>query len=739
MAKTATKERQQKSLKSVRQKLSAAVVMLLISAILMVTTTYAWFTLSTAPEVTGITTNVGANGNLEIVLLDDATFKSTAVDLGISSKIGDSMSVQDTTKANKTWGNLIDLSDTSYGLDNIILNPARLNATVGGEAATVPGGSLLKAPSYGTDGRVIDVTQDTSQGAYAAAVKTFTYADGAHGVTAIGVSSGITQRLNAYRTANSAVTTNINSAQNAARKSLQDNGQDLANILVGHLQDEAATFTKAQVESLQSLVNALKASNDHAGKAIMQAVLAYNLSTAHTEEMTDEDVAKLLNDFDGKTPADLNSMTGIMQPDGTDAAVTQWSTNDAKIGDASSKLDALLTSGKDSYTWDEISEVVDGLIDKSKATIAGVENAGRNNLSDIANYFVANGKVDIVMKDGSGIYADLAILVGNYTASGFTVHIKYDGSGLSIDTNVPVSMGTEVAAGAIIGAISLGEAPSATAGGGTVTLSELYGYAIDFGFRTNAAASNLLLQTTPENRVYRGETDAPVLQGEGSYMQFSTNNPDTFSTEDVRALMSAMRVAFIAPVGNDYELLAIAALDITAETNEATGETTYVGGQVNGDAVKAELYLYDYEINDKGVMTLGDKITDSAVLTDLQQNVAKRVTAVVYVDGDLVDNTMVANAATSMNGKLNLQFSSDATLKPMENSSIKSTEVVYTEIAAAKAEYVYGGITFTVKDGYTIYKGSDGKLYYANGGDKVELTPANYQAALEVKQATPNP
>lgn len=736
MAKTATKERQQKSLKSVRQKLSAAVVMLLISAILMVTTTYAWFTLSTAPEVTGITTNVGANGNLEIVLLDDATFKSTADDLGISSKIGDSMSVQDTTKANKTWGNLIDLSDASYGLDNIILNPARLNATVGGEAATVAGGSLLKAPSYGTDGRVIDVTQNTAQGAYAAAVKTFTFADGAHGVTAIGVSSGITQRLNAYRTANSAVTTNINSAQNAARKSLQDNGQDLANILVEHVNDEHAKVTRAQAEKLLNVVNALQTSNDYAGKAIMQAVLAYNLSAANTAEMTDEDVAKLLTDFDGKTPADLNSMTGIMKPEGTDDAVAQWNANNTKIGNARSQLDNLLadTSVKE-YEWNQISPVVNGLIDRTKTTIAGVTNPNRNNLQDFVNYYTAHNSIDIVMNEGSGIYADLATLIGHYKASGFTVHVEYN----SLEVDAPVSMATYDPKPALITAIQLGEAPSATAGGGTVTLSELYGYAIDFGFRTNAAASNLLLQRAPENRVYQGETDAPVLQGEGSYMQFSTNNPDTFSTDDVRALMSAMRVAFIAPVGNDYKLLAIAALDITAETNEATGETTYVGGQVKGDAVKAELYLYDYEINDKGVMTLGDKITDSAVLTDLQQNVAKRVTAVVYVDGDLVDNTMVANAATSMNGKLNLQFSSDATLKPMENSSIKSTEVVYTEIAAAKAEYVYGGITFTVKDGYTIYKGSDGKLYYANGGDKVELTPANYQTALEVKQATPNP
>lgn len=729
MAKTATKARQQKSLNTVRQKLSAAVVMLLISAILMVSTTYAWFTLSTAPEVTGITTNVGANGNLEIALLNDITFTSGAEDLGIQSKIGDSMSMQDVKKANETWGNLVDLDDASYGLDNIILNPARLN--VAKDSADI-GASLLLAPSYGTDGRVIDVAKQTSQGAYSAAGKSFTYKDGAHGVTAIGVSSGITQRLNAYRTALSAVTTNTNAAQNAARRSLQENGQELANILVAHLQDENATVTKEQAEKLLALINTLQTANNNAGNAVMQAVLAYNLSAANTDEMTDEAVEALLAEFDGKTPADLAAMS-VKKPAGLDAAVAQWESNNTKIGDARAKLNALL-AGAGPYSWDEISPVVNGLVDKTKTTIAGKENPTRENLQDIVNYYTTNKRIDIVMNDGSGIYADIAVLVGNYKASGFQVHVNYN----SINADVPVSMGTNATTGPLVEAIEKGTAPDATAGGGTVTLSELYGYALDFGFRTNAAASNLLLQTAAANRVYQGAEDAAVLQGQGSYMQFSTKNAATFTIDEVRALMSAMRVAFVTPnnAGTGYTLLAIAAPDIKATTDEATGITSYVGGTQYDNSLKAELYLHDYSINDKGVMTLGEKTEEQskAVLTALQQNVAKKVTAVVYVDGDLVDNTMVANASTSMSGKLNLQFSSDATLKPMENSSIKSAEVTYTEIATAGSEYVYSGYTFTVNAGYTIYRGNDRKLYYANnGGAKVELTLANYTTALTRK------
>ena len=732
MAKTATKARQQKSLNTVRQKLSAAVVMLLISAILMVSTTYAWFTLSTAPEVTGITTNVGANGNLEIALLNDITFTSTAEDLGIQSRIGDSMSMQPVKNANETWGNLVDLDDASYGLDNIILNPARLN--VAKDSADI-GAALLLAPSYGTDGRVINVDKPTSQGAYSATGKSFTYKDGAHGVTAIGVSSGITQRLNAYRTALAAVTTNTNAAQNAARRSLtqNENGQVLANILVAHVQDPNAKVEKEQAETLLSIIQTLQSANDYAGDAVMQAVLAYNLSAANTDEMTDEAVAALLTEFDGKTPADLAAMS-VKKPDGLDAAIAQWESNNTKIGNSKTTLETLLANGSENYEWAEISPVVNGLINRTEATIAGIKNPSRENLQDIINYYTANNRIDIVMNDGSGIYADIAVLVGNYTASGFKVHVEYSG----FNADVPVSMGTKATTGPLVGAIEKGTAPDATAGGGTVTLSELYGYALDFGFRTNAAASNLLLQTAAANRVYQGAEDAAVLQGQGSYMQFSTKNAATFTIDEVRALMSAMRVAFVTPNndGTGYELLAIAAPDIKATTDEATGITSYVGGTQDGNSLKAELYLHDYSINDKGVMTLGEKTEEQskAVLTALQQNVAKKVTAVVYVDGDLVDNTMVANASTSMSGKLNLQFSSDATLKPMENSSIKSAEVTYTEIATAGSEYVYSGYTFTVNAGYTIYRGNDRKLYYANnGGAKVELTLANYTTALTRK------
>ena len=62
-------KQQSKKMASLRKKLFAAIAMLLVACIMAVSSTYAWFTLSTAPEVKGISTTIGANGNLEMALV----------------------------------------------------------------------------------------------------------------------------------------------------------------------------------------------------------------------------------------------------------------------------------------------------------------------------------------------------------------------------------------------------------------------------------------------------------------------------------------------------------------------------------------------------------------------------------------------------------------------------------------------------------------------------------------------
>ena len=761
MTKTATKRKVDMPA-GIRTKLTAATVMLLIAAILMVSTTYAWFTLSTAPEVTGITTNVGANGNLEMLLLNKDSFKSTEDDLGVVSEVGDSNAVKALTEANLKWGNLVDLSDASYGLDNIVLMPSRLNLAT----ASTLDSTVLLAPSYGTDGRVIDVNTATYSGAREGNSWVYkSFADYA-GVRALGTSSGVTQRLSAYRTAKSAVTTNISAAKSAAQQSLTSNGQNLANIVMRHAMANAdEAYTLDEIRSLQNMINALQTANDKAGAAIVQAVLANSLSAAQGTELTDAQVTALADACAAATPSTVGAIENVVPPTGFDAAKAQWEANNQTIGQAKNDVDALVAQNKASYAYAEIEGVVDQLINKNHTTVAGVKNPGRDDLQTIIdNVTAAQMTVVMEMEDGAGIYADIAKLVGDFTASGFKVKVTKD----SLTITADVVIKTAGHDSPLISAITVGEAPAATVGGaGTTTiLTDTYGYALDFGFRTNAAASNLLLQTDAAQRVY-SDSEAENTQGGGSYMQFTTTNAKTFSVTEVRALMSALRVAFVAPQGTDdatqYDILGIAKLDITSVTDQHSGITTYTGGTIidkDGKAladgatdtttgaagIKAKLALYDYTLNDDGTLTIG-AAKGNGVLKALTQNHAEKVTAIVYLDGDIVDNTMVANAAESMSGKLNLQFASSATLKPMENTNMReggtpskdAPKVTYTQKAAAGDSYSLPNenVTGTVKAGYTIYEGSDGKIYYSTNGTRYTLlTKSNFTVAITV---TSNP
>ena len=757
----------------IRNKMVAAVSMLLVASIMMVSSTYAWFTLSTAPEVTGITTNVGANGNLEMMLLNKDSFNSTEENLGVESGVNDSMAAQKVTLANLKWGNLVDLADQSYGLQSIVMNPARLN--IQGDTANgyKLNSALLKAPSYTSDGRVLDVNKDTQTSGYSTdgTWKWDENADNAYGVRVIGTTSGVTERLTAYRAAISARAAAIESAKNHARNSLLDNGQALANIVVKAALENNPTFKKADLETLQKLVEQLKTANNAAGEAIVQTVLAYNLSDKNTDaKFTDADVAKLKEVFNdamaGTLPtsftyaAAASGQGTIQKPDGTDTAVTKWSENNTNITSAAQKLQALIDQNKDSYDYTEIKEVVDMLIDKQHATVGGVKNPSKDHAQDIINNMTANNMVLAVeMESGSGIYADIAELVGDYTAAGLKVHVKYNALEMDVTTNMSTKVVTDDNKDTMpmIPKLDVGSAPAATLDDSVKPLlTDHYGYALDFGFRTNAAASELLLQTDEIQRVYSGEgaAEADTTQGGGSYMEFRTSNIKNFSVDELRALMSALRVVFVEPdqtenAGVTYNVLGVAAADIPGTTDDRTGITTYTGGTLmaNGAALpegtdtttanglKAGLYLHNYTVGNGGIITLGEKKADKSVLTALDQNLAKKVTAIVYLDGDIVDNTMVANAASSMTGSLNLQFSSSAALKPMENTGMRgggstgtTTSVTYTEYKKAGDLYekTVGETTYTitVNQDYVIYQGSDNNYYYVynNNGNYVRVT-----------------
>lgn len=137
-------------MKDLRKKLAAAVAMLTISAVMLTGVSYAWYTLSTNPEVKGMQTTVVANENLEIALekdanedVDDVNARSVFDGTAQGSKTGDYY----------TWGNLVDLSTAFTTLNaggKMQIRPVKYTA------------SALQFPKYGEDGRVKELANLTA-------------------------------------------------------------------------------------------------------------------------------------------------------------------------------------------------------------------------------------------------------------------------------------------------------------------------------------------------------------------------------------------------------------------------------------------------------------------------------------------------------------------------------------------------------------------------------------------------
>lgn len=141
-------------LPGLKEKLVAAVLVVTMTAAMLVTSTFAWLTLSYNPQVQNVHTAVATNGNLEIAL---ATGDITLATAPGASKEGDSkLPIVD---RNITWGNLINLNDSSYGLKHLVLRPSLLNSA-----------NLIERPLYGPvydkDGRVVDMNTNFGYSEY---------------------------------------------------------------------------------------------------------------------------------------------------------------------------------------------------------------------------------------------------------------------------------------------------------------------------------------------------------------------------------------------------------------------------------------------------------------------------------------------------------------------------------------------------------------------------------------------
>lgn len=724
------------SVRALKGKLMGAAAMLLVAATLMATASYAWFVLSTAPELTGVDTQVGANGALEIALLDNESWDS--LDKLDMVDIDENASATDTDN-NLTWGNLVDLSSDRYGLNRITLSPSRLymdETTVKEndkdvKKYTVNTTNLLKTPVYGEDGRVQGLSKTAALGAtYDRSKGVFSGMD-SHGVRAIGTSATMSIYQLGMNTARSNLTQYTSAARTTASNALNQNGNQLGGAVVKYaLNKQMDGYTRADMQAVLSLAEGIKDSLGRIDLALREVFAGFAATSAAnlTDEVaynaalekirnTDTPLSELQQTYSGVTGMVADMSTYITKLTGDITKVNQV------IADCQAKL---ADTTKDNFTWGDLSGAVSKLVDTSRMTVGGVA------LNDVKDSIMTNGKIDagkllplvqggiqVEMPSKSGVLADIADFAGDY-AAGVTVKGFTYGTIITEPTDVSATMKTATDQNpthlAKCGnAMRTAKVAEAT---GSNSITDFYGYAIDLAFRTNAAKSNLLLQTEPQNRVYN-DSQNDALQGGGSYMTFTTEAG--LSVTKMVKLMRGIRVAFMDKEGNVFAIAALECnlgradyVELSTEEKTSTGKFAYLAGAADGsyqvsdliskaeyDAlpegngtvtidkgqITAKLYLYDFEMTKKvdvqasegveekshltGGLTLKGKKT-SAAITALQQDVPQVMTTVVYLDGSVVNNsTVAANAVQSMSGRLNLQFSSDADLVPAENTGLK--------------------------------------------------------------------
>lgn len=646
--------KQRKRQRDIKTKLMAAICMLLVSSIMMVSTTYAWFTLSTAPEVTGINTAVGANGALEMALLPkDGSVES------ITSAVGDSVvATQDKVRSNVTWGNLVDLEDEAYGLDKIQLMPSRLNIAAGKVDVT---GYYLKTPVYGYDGRVSGLTANVVASAFEN--NKFLASNNEYGVRALGSATSMSARELGFRTFKGNANAARLDAQNIAGEALQKNGQVLANMAVAHVTG-TDTFGATEKAAVQAIITAMigeKGSVTNLEKALKNYVLMVVSSKAGQpnengegglplniyEANIDKWSAMSLDELMSEKITVTETVTG---EDGQTTTQTKEETNPlyfltsqfTEVKTAKTELDAIKTNMNaaqtlvngltgDSYNWEQMRAIMAYMVNPDTMVVNGntvPEISANNNL--LINSYMETGKLEISLYNGSGVFADIARFCGNYDT---TIDLKINFAGLDTQTTAQMyaisANKTETGIQNVtphstkiltfIDNVFQG-APTAETGA-QATLTDLYGYIIDLAFRTNAADANLQLQTAAMDRIYSDNKDQnSETWGGGSYMTFK--GATGFTNEQVKNLMDCINVVFFDK--DDGTIYGIAKLDTENATENTSGVT-------------ARLFMMDYTINDGAMVFNGIKgsnieyMTGTPLFAASEQNPATTAGAKVSV------------------------------------------------------------------------------------------------------------
>ena len=608
---------------NLRKKIKFTVIPLALCLLLLISASYAWLTLSVAPEVTRVDTNVGANGSLEIALLSDQTYLDP---LTIRAGIGDSAVNQNAVESNLSWGNVIDLSDAAYGTGKISLLPSRLNLRSGEDGTSTLGTGMLKIADFGIDGRITMLSDNMVSATYEDRAFTY-YTDRQHyGVRAIGTISNVTPQQTALTTARSAVQSHTTAAARAVKNVWRENGSGIMDVLWHRYGEGSDTFDQTHVAAIRDAAVKTQEALDYVDLALRQGMIGM-MASVMADGPQFEAISAAVADTNMSISAALNTgpWAGIPSSLTDNAGELERMQRDV--------MSVVVNCGTltGTVSWEKIEPLLDILLDADEAYLGDFSLSGSGTMD-----VMQDGTVMTVAPD-SGALAKIAEYTGNYST-----YFQWERVG-SLEVRTADPMETPHLVKVLK---ELKDSTPASTGWTRANLNDTYAMAIDMAFRCNVD-SDLLLQTAPEMRA-EDSSEFPVTQGGGSYMRFTSNDMDT---EALLKLMDTIRVGFL----NDRnELLGVAKLNLTNYEEQEEG-------------IFAPLYLYDHTLQQSGVLTMGERRKDDAELLHLSRNVPAVVTVVLWLDGDYVDNSMVGHSSSqSMSGVMNLQFSSSADLQTVK-------------------------------------------------------------------------
>lgn len=676
----------------IREKVGATGLALLIAGIVAVSATFAWVTLSRAPEVSGLATSMSANGSLEIALSKEDGSQPDEFDVDESVGVNDDVYV-----TNLTWGNLVNLSDERYGIENLALRPAQLNSSA---LLTNP----LWGAEYAKDGRI---TQLNTNFAYAV------YRDGGfitnsdvYGVRAIAsckvaVSDASSAALNEKRQD----IINAHTTVNTTYSKVAGEFSALGTLISTYAQDNLNGSTTNLAPELKNMISCYDVVQDAMEKQMDAYVALANFQIyVHAQNIGAEYVpitwAQILEkkaDYNVNNAGDKSS-NGVVSLIGLTAFINDYNKLVADIGYLNQYNTDYKNNGT-SYYWSsggvsghQINNIVADLIDYSSMTVdlkgdgkeVKVTELSSDNAMDLlgANHQSRN----VFTYNGILIRFEQLAVDESYRLNGraeCTISVTY------VLTIVVNGKAYTKASGPATFSVGYNKVFGETSLVPKDTVADdTFGMAVDFWVRTNAEETCLTLEGAVAmdeegnvvrydgvNRVWGSSPEAENLplgsttQGGGScYIYYADTPEDMWRSLD---LLDAMKVAFVDSAGN---LLATAEMDV-AQYFAANGRIT-VPLVLSTDTQTT--YTFTNSLNQEMV---GKAIT--TLFTDIPQ----RIEAIIYLDGTNLGNDNVLSSA-EIQGQLNIQFGSSTKLKTIGNADLMD-DVRMVSASLSKEELDY--------------------------------------------------